>query len=260
MTNIQDGIYNAVPVTAAVYERNEKLQLEVHFNLVDERGTPFTQTGTNGREYPIEKRKYYVLVTADGAVNTKTIDYIKEWASGWDGSDPYWFTDAANLAHIGMVEVDLRSKPGFSDPTKVYQNIEWVNRLGHNASRAGAKKEVASDDRAAIMAKYGAKFKAAAGASVRLVAAAAAPARVAPQASHAAPSATAYEAGMKGQAAVWDEYSNAATAKGIKQADIESGWFAAIDAVTGDGKEGSGKDQMDITGEEWGRIADRLAL
>ena len=276
MNNIQDGVYNAMPVTAAVYEKNNKLMLEVHFNLCDEQGTFFTQTGSNGKDYPIEKRKYYSLVSADGAVNTKTVDFIRAWAKGWDGTDPYWFTDAANLDAIGMVEVTLESKPGFNDPSKIYQNIEWVNPLGHNAAHSSGRKEIASDDRASIMAKYGAKFKAAAGAAAKPVAAAAVAVKPAPKAAPvaavparpapvpkkpvAAVAAGSYPDGMAGQAKVWDEFANSDKAKAMKQADVEAAWFKAIDDVTGNGEDGSGKDQSEITGEEWGKISAALMI
>ena len=278
--NIQDGVYNAMPVVAAVYEKNNKLMLEVRFNLCDDQGNFFTQQGSNGKDYPIEKRKFYPLVSADGAVNTKTIEFIRAWAKNWDGTDPYWFTDAANIDGVGMVEVTLESKPGYNDPSKIYQNIEWVNPLGHNAKFASGKREVASDDRASIMAKYGAKFKAAAGSVAHApvakapVAAAPAKAAVAPKsaasvaaaparrvAPKAAPVARAqYGDGEAGQAAVWEEFEKHADSKGMSKADKEAAWFKAIDDETGDGSEGSGKDQSEITGEEWGKIANALIV
>ena len=100
-TNIQDGVYNAIPTVAAVYEKNDALKLEIHFTLCDEQGNAYTQTGTDGKEYPMEKYKYYNLVNAEGAVNTKVIEGICAW-SKWDGSDPFWWTDAANVDAIGM--------------------------------------------------------------------------------------------------------------------------------------------------------------
>ena len=165
--NIADGVYDAKPTVAAVYEKNNALKLEVHFTLCDENGNAYTRTGSDGNEYPVEKYKYYTLVNAQGAVNTKVVEGIAAWAKGWDQTDPYWWTDSANVDAIGMVEVTLKTAPSYSDPSKSYQNVEWVNELGHSARFGGGTRAIQSGDRATIMAKYGAKFKAAFGAKPR---------------------------------------------------------------------------------------------
>ena len=260
-TKIQDGVYNAIPTVAAVYEKNDALKLEIHFTLCDEEGNAYTQTGSDGKEYPIEKYKYYSLVNAQGAVNTKVVEGICAW-SKWDGTDPFWWTDTANVDGIGMVEVTLKTAPAYNDPSKTYQNIEWVNELGHSAKHSGGK-ITESGDKAAIMAKYGAKFKAAFGgkpkavptakkpASSAPVAKSAPAARPAPKASAPAPkSNAAYADGVDGANAVWDAFSDAN--KGAKNADLEERWFAAID------KYSDGKDQADMTGEQWAKVAAEL--
>lgn len=262
-TNIQDGVYNAIPTVAAVYEKNDALKLEVHFTLCDEDGNAYTQTGTDGKEYPIEKYKYYSLVSAQGAVNTKVIEGLRAW-SKWDGTDPFWWTDRANVGAIGMVEVTLKTAPAYNDPSKSYQNIEWVNELGHDAKHGGAK-ITESGDKSAIMAKYGAKFKAAFGGRPRTIAqkpvqraqgASAFPARPttppAPKAPVAAPTrpSEAYPDGTDGANAVWDAFG--AANKGAKQADLEERWFEAID------KHSDGKDQAEMSGEQWAAVAAEL--
>jgi len=277
--NIQDGVYNAIPTVAAVYEKNDALKLEIHFTLCDEQGNAYTQTGTDGKEYPMEKYKYYNLVNAEGAVNTKVIEGICAW-SKWDGSDPFWWTDAANVDAIGMVEVTLATQTWQG---KTYQNIEWVNEPGHSAKHGGGK-ITESGDKAAIMAKYGAKFKAAFGgkpkavhpASARVAAPAspsgdmtakkpapaaapkAAPvAKPAPAKTRPAPKAppakaeAAYPDGMDGANKVWDEFSTAN--ESMPQAELQERWFAAID------RHSDGKDQQDMTGEQWALVAADLA-
>ena len=264
--NIQDGVYNAIPTVAAVYEKNDALKLEIHFTLCDEQGNAYTQTGTDGKEYPMEKYKYYNLVNAEGAVNTKVIEGICAW-SKWDGSDPFWWTDAANVDAIGMVEVTLATQTWQG---KTYQNIEWVNEPGHSAKHGGGK-ITESGDKAAIMAKYGAKFKAAFGGKPKAVGtapkaaprpqgASAAPARPTPAPAPKAPQravpaapaeAPAYPDGMDGANKVWDEFSTAN--ESMPQAELQERWFAAID------RHSDGKDQQDMTGEQWALVAADLA-
>ena len=254
--NIQDGVYNAIPTVAAVYEKNDALKLEIHFTLCDEDGNAYKQTGTDGKEYPIEKYKYYNLVNAQGVVSTKVVEGICAW-SKWDGTDPFWWTDAANGGAIGMVEVTLKTAPAYNDPSKTYQNIEWVNELGHSAKFSGGK-ITESGDKAAIMAKYGAKFKAAFGGKPKAMPTAKAvptakkpAARPAPKAAPApkpkAAAPAAYPDGTDGANAVWDAFGEAN--KGVKQADLEERWFAAID------KHSDGKDQADMTGDQWAAVA-----
>lgn len=266
--NIADGVYNATITAAAVYEKNG-LKLELHLSLCDENGNGYTQTGSDGKEYPLEKRMFYTLISNEGAVNTKVIDFIKAWAPAWDGVDPFWFTDVANTDAIGMVECTLKTEPDYKDPKKSYQNVKFINELGHAANHGGGSKPVQSGDRAAIMAKYGAKFKAAAQATMKPVAASAlkkpapvvakpAPAPSRPAQKPNAPSKPApksspgYQSGLAGQAEVWDAYCK--EHPGDSQDALSTAWFAALDEVA------PGKDQADLTGEEWTSIAAKLQI
>ena len=249
MTNIQDGVYNAIPTVAAVYEKNDALKLEIHFTLCDEDGNAYTQTGNDGKEYPIEKYKYYNLVNAEGVVNTKVVEGICAW-SKWDGTDPFWWTDTANVDAIGMVEVTLTTQTWQG---KTYQNIEWVNEPGHSAKHSGGK-ITESGDKAAIMAKYGAKFKAAFGGKPKAVPAAKKPApahaRPAPKSAPVAKAACPYPDGIEGANKAWDEF--AADNSNATQADLEERWFAAID------NHSDGKDQADMTGRQWAEVVAEL--
>lgn len=264
MTNIQDGVYNAIPTVAAVYEKNDALKLEIHFTLCDEDGNAYTQTGSDGKEYPIEKYKYYNLVNAEGVVNTKVVEGICAW-SKWDGTDPFWWTDTANVDAIGMVEVTLTTQTWQG---KTYQNIEWVNEPGHSAKHSGGK-ITESGDKAAIMAKYGAKFKAAFGGKPKTVPTAKkptpaaapkpapaakpvpAPTRPAPKPAPAKAADCPYPDGMDGANKAWDEFN--AENPGATQADLTERWFAAID------KYSDGKDQADMTGRQWAQVAAELS-
>lgn len=258
MANIEDGSYNALPDVAAVYEKNDKLVLECRFTLCDENGNAYEGV-------PKQSKKYW-LTSADGAINTKTIAQIRKWATGWDGTDPFWFCPQENpdgtvtpdnFETCGMVEVVLKTEPykASDGTTKTWQQIDWVNPLG------GGSKPIASGDRVSIMAKYSAKFKAAAamsgqaGAVARLPQSATittavarppqgAPAARPPQAPKAAPKNPGIPAGLKGQDIVWDKFvASLPDNTGDKERDEQ--WFALVDKV------GKGKDQADFTSADW---------
>ena len=144
---------------------------------------------------------------------------------------------------------------------QTYQNIEWINEPGHSAKHSGCK-ITESGDKAAIMAKYGAKFKAAFGGKPKAVptakkpaasapAAKSAPAaRPAPKAPQPKPAPAAYADGVDGANAVWDAFEGAN--KDVKQAELEERWFEAID------RHSDGKDQADMTGDQWAKVAAEL--
>ena len=267
MANIPDGVYCAQPLTAGVYEKNNALVLETRFTLCDEQGNAYTQTGSNGNEYPIERSKRHYLISKTGAVNTKVVEMLQKWAKAWDGIDPFWFADANNLASIGMVKVTLETDAyTASDGTqKTYQGISFINALDDVRS---SNRAIESGDKAAIMAKYGAKFKAAFGGKPKAVAPAAAkpakpaaakpaapvrpaaPARPAPAPTAPAPAAPAYANGIDGANAAWDAVG--AAHPNMAQKEIEDKWFATIDSIC------PGKDQADISGAEWAQIVEHF--
>lgn len=251
MANIEDGNYNALPDVAAVYEKNDKLVLECRFALCDANGNVYEGV-------PRQSKKYW-LTSADGAINTKTIAQIRKWATGWDGADPFWFcaqenpdgtVTPGNFEACGMVEVVLKTEPyqASDGTTKTWQQIDWVNPIG-----GGGAKPIASGDRASIMAKYAAKFRAAAAMSGQVArsatistaessAKAGAVARP-PQ----APQKAGIPAGLKGQDIVWDKFV-ASLPENIKDAERDEKWFALVDKV------GKDKDQADFTSADWANV------
>lgn len=134
---MEAGRYDAATTAATVYEKEGKLLLAVAFNVA----------GT-------ELKSYWVLFQKDGTANTKVIQKIREW-SGWDGLDPYWFVDHAEAGI--PCEVTVEMEPGFKDQNRLYPKIKWVDRAGGD----GGMPQQAN--RAAVLAKYGAKFRALAG-------------------------------------------------------------------------------------------------
>ena len=138
--NIADGTYGARPGAASVYESEKgALVLALVVKLTD----------------GPELKSYHTLVNKDGAINTRTVDNLKAW-SGWDGTDPFWFMER-DLSGID-VEVVIVNEPGFSDATRLYPKVKWVNPPGGGM---GGVPDAA--DRRTVLAKYGAKFRALAG-------------------------------------------------------------------------------------------------
>jgi len=258
MANIADGVYNAKITAAAVYERNDCLKLEVNLELCDANGNVYTAEGTDGNECPVNRRAYYTLISREGSVNSGIVNQIKEWAPEWDGTDPFWFTETANTDAIGMVKVTLKTEPAWNDPSKAYQNVKWINALSGN--RGSGRQSLQSGDKAAILAKYGAKFRAAAGSLPKPVSAASltkpaakptpppTPAPVKPAPKSSSP----YQAGLDGQSKVWADFCN--EHNGEDESELSERWFNALDKVA------AGKDQADLTGDEWKAVADELGM
>ncbi len=250
--NIADGTYAARPGAASVYE-SEKGALVLALVVSIENGP--------------ELKSYHTLVNRDGSINTRTVENLKAW-SGWDGVDPFWFM-ANDLSGVD-VEIVLVNEPGFQDPNKLFPKVKWVNPPG------GGHKMPGCADRSAILAKYGAKFRAVAGgvpagrsvaepvAGVRVQGAAGtaggvaaqAPAQVPAQA--AGPAVSPYPpsappmrpvSGAKlvtvaTQASAWNRLC--ALGANLTVAEREKIWFAAVDAT--------GLDQVDMTTEGWAQV------
>lgn len=134
------GTYRAKPTGARVYE-NDKGNLIVCVAVQIEDGP--------------ELKAFSVIVDAAGVVKEKNVASLREW-SGWDGQDPFWFT-TADLTAID-VEVVTELQPGFNDATKMYASVKWINAPGR-----GAAPMKDSDDRRAILAKFGSQLRANAG-------------------------------------------------------------------------------------------------
>jgi hypothetical protein len=153
---VNAGTYNARAVEGAVYESEKSGSLVLRMDWLVETGERI--------------KSYHQLAAKDGTPNVKGIERIREW-SGWDGGDPFWFTDS-DLASV-LVELVIELEPGMTNPAKMYPKVAFVNRPGGG----GREKPAPVSDRAAILAKYGAKLRAVAG-----PVAVAAPPKVAPPA------------------------------------------------------------------------------
>ena len=99
-----------------------------------------------------------VLVKADGTIQTKTTDTLKA-VFGWDGVDPFWVMDnSIDGGAMREVEFEIVGGPETGDKGGVYFKSQWLNPVG------GGMKTPAAADRRSVLAKYGGKFAALAGA------------------------------------------------------------------------------------------------
>jgi hypothetical protein len=102
-----------------------------------------------------------VLVKTDGTIQTKTTDTLKA-VFGWDGMDPFWLMDnSEDSGPMRAVEFEIVGGPETGDKGGLYFKSQWLNPLG------GGMKTPAAADRRSVLAKYGGKFAALAGAGGR---------------------------------------------------------------------------------------------
>lgn len=143
----QAGTYAAYCVGATNYtKQNGTHVLKLDFEL---------EGGTPGDTIPF----FQTIAKADGTIMTKGIEALRRAYPQWDGTDPYWFEEY-DLRGIN-VELVVKMEPGYSDKDHLYPMVRWVNPQGY----AGANEtQYQHADKAAFMAKFGAKLRAAAGA------------------------------------------------------------------------------------------------
>jgi hypothetical protein len=98
-----------------------------------------------------------VLVKADGTIQTKTTDTLKA-VFGWDGADPFWLMDnSEDGGAMRSVEFEIVGGPETGDKGGLYFKSQWLNPVGGKTPLAA--------DRRSVLAKYGNKFQALAGAA-----------------------------------------------------------------------------------------------
>jgi hypothetical protein len=98
------------------------------------------------------------LVTRDGTIQTRTADTMKE-VFGWDGVDPFWLMDnSEDGGPMRSLEFEIVGGPETGDKGGLYFKSQWLNPVG------GGAKMPETADRRSVLAKYGSKFRALAGA------------------------------------------------------------------------------------------------
>lgn len=220
--NIADGTYAARPKAASVYEGKSGALILALVHAFEGGG---------------EIKSYHALTTRDGAINTRTVEDLKKW-SGWDGSDPYWFMDT-DLTGIDVeLVIENEEYEGRRSP-----KVKWVNRPG---SGSGTGLPDASDRRA-VLAKYGAKFRAVAG---PVAVSARAPSNPPPPTAPVRPPAAAPRKTEATQSSAWARLSELGA--GMGRPELEALWFTCVDST--------GMDQADMTPDGWAKVTEAVEL
>lgn len=185
-------------------------------------------------------KSYNTLVNKDGAVNTRTMEKLKQ-IFGWDGCDPFELVDKDYTGVQFEITVEDELYDGKTRP-----KVKYIDPIG--SSNGGGVKP--SGDRAAILAKYGAKFRAVAGGMApRTPARAPAPAAPkVPAAPQPPPPATPPEptAAPSTMQDAWAALCEAA--KDSPKEAMEKIWHGVLNQVA------RGRRQTELTAHEWGQV------
>jgi len=229
---MENGVYAARPKAASVYESEKGALVLALVHQLDGGG---------------EIKSYHALTTKDGAINTRGVEDLKKW-SGWDGCDPYWFMDT-DLTGIA-VELVVENEPGFSDPSKLFPKVKWVNPPG--GGMGGSLHD--PSDRKSVLAKYGPKFRAVAGPQP-VARRQASPGGAPPPTRYTAPTLPPQVANTAPvrkaaatQSSAWARLSELGA--GMGRSELEALWFACVDST--------GMDQADMTPEGWAKVTEAV--
>jgi hypothetical protein len=191
------------------------------------------------------------LTQKDGAVNTRSVETLKT-LFGWDGSDPFWLADHAT--ELTEVEVELvienESFQGRDGSTKTAPKVKWVNPVG------GGGVQIASNDRKALLSKYGAKLRAVSGGAPAKKAVtpnvppakeAVPPVKKQPDLPPVVPKKT---TGTSNMNTCWKALTDAMADK--PRGAVEDQWFEILKECHGD------KAQDAFTPEDWGVVVEKM--
>ena len=181
-----------------------------------------------------------VLVKSDGTIQTKTTDTLKA-VFGWDGVDPFWLMDQSEEGGaMRAVEFEIVGGPETGDKGGQYFKSQWLNPLG------GGMKTPAAADRRSVLAKYGSKFQALAGASATTAKVPTAPAAKSPPVPKSAPTAPPPGAPTATMEEAWATLNEAQAGKPAEA--IEKLWFDTIARLF------PNKSNTDLKPHEWGKL------
>lgn len=145
---IEDGTYEAEGVAASVYRKeNGNVILQTEWAIPSLRKTI--------RNWDC------VIIGNTGEIREKTMQGIRKWATGWDGTSFGWFP--ANI-HMCKAELVIENQP--VNPPEYDENgnprtmsrVKWINPVG------GGGREMQADESAALDRLFSAKLRANAGA------------------------------------------------------------------------------------------------
>lgn len=226
---LQPGRYPAKPTGASSVYENAKGSLVLAMELNVE--------GQN--------MKYMTaLVTEANGVNTRTIDTLKA-CFGWDGQDFFWFVEHPEAYIEREIEVTIEHSQGTN---RAFANIAFIDPPG------GGSQMPVSGSKAALLAKYGSKFRAIAGGAPSKPAAP--QAKVPPTAKPppSKPPIKPVKPDLKGtpsnQMACWQKLLEENPGK--TEDEVTAIWFAVIEKLF------PGIDQGDLTPKQWGEVFEAL--
>lgn len=227
---IENGTYAANPTGRSEVGEHENGCLIVAMEFAGECGT-ISNT--------------FWLTTKDGAVNTKTVESLKE-VFGWDGVDPFWFEDN-NLSDIPVeIVIENEQFTGKDGEVRIAPKVKWVNKPGSGRGQIKIKES----DRKKVLSKYGARLRSVSGVKHAT--------RSAPP-SVSAPATTSAPPPMKKNASIVEPFAEPSTMeeswnaliearKDTPRNQVENEWFDIIKNIHGE------KQPDEITPEGWGLV------
>jgi len=233
---VEPGRYPGRPTGGASVYENDKHSLVLAMDIIVE---------------GLELRWWCTLATEKDGINERNIEHLKECFGAWDGIDPFWFQDNAAILPEYNLDVTIELRPGTKNPQRLFPSILYVDPPGK------AREEMPVGDRRALLAKYGAKFRAIAGgasASHRHPQPAHANPRPAPPAPGQMPVRGKVPAKPTRQQlpppstedACWSRWGEQNPT--LTEKELQDGWFSMLDRVM------PGKATGDYTPEDWGRV------
>lgn len=235
----QPGTYQVAVRERAVYQ-NDKGSLI--FACRYEGDAPTPQSGSE----PHEITGYHTLAKPDGTLSESTIETLKE-VFGWDGCDPFWLADT----DLGRCPAEIVVENYTKNDGSVGVSVKWLNKPG--GGHGGMPQ---NGDRNAIMAKFGARFRALSGGQSRPRPQAMPrpqtqpKPQAAPAQAPAAPQMLPFESQVTpcDMNTAWGAFCQAA-GDGRPQQEMHRMWFACLQALTGK------TDPNQCTDQDWGKVA-----
>ena len=245
----REGLFHAYPVAIGLGEtrENKLLQAVIQYRLTEELGDQgFVDcSGEN-----LEITGYHCLEKKDHSLNEATISSLKA-ALSWDGRDPFWMQDNADVLAQQPVQVRLAFEEFNGKPNL---KVQFLNPYG---SQRGGVPKADDEFRRSVSNRMGAKFRAQAGGTpanppkpAGKPVAPAAPKPATPPAAPApavtAPPAPAAPPASATMQQAWDEFVKHCTGDKWDQQAIEKEWFRILADLF------PGKQPEQLTPADWG--------
>ncbi|MBI5725049.1 MAG: hypothetical protein HZA50_13895 [Planctomycetes bacterium] len=242
----REGCFNAYPVAIGIGQsrQNKLLQAVIQYRLVEELADG-QWVDCSGES--LEITGYHILEKRDHSLNENAIESLKA-SLGWDGSDPFWLQDNAELLAEKLVQVKLIAEE-YEGQRAI--KVQYLNPYGSNY---GGVPKADDELRRNIANRLGSKFRAiAGGTSVQTPKPAgkptppksAPPKPAAKQAAPAAPIATAEPPAPATMEQAWTEFIKHCQPPKWNQEATEKEWFRILAELF------PGKQPDQLNGADW---------